>query len=36
LEMDRRRVQLPKDEYYWPHPDALAWHKQERFERFSL
>lgn len=36
LEMDRRRIQLPKDTYYWPHPEALAWHKKEVFDRFSL
>ena len=34
LEQDRRKVLLPKDSCYWPHPDALAWHKQERFDRF--
>lgn len=36
LEMDRRCVQLPKDTYYWPHPEALAWHKTEVFDKFSL
>jgi HNH endonuclease len=34
LEIDRRKVLLPEDELYWPHPDALAWHKQEVFDRF--
>jgi putative restriction endonuclease len=36
LEMDRRPIQLPKDEYYRPHLEALAWHKTERFDRFAL
>jgi putative restriction endonuclease len=34
LEIDRRKILLPEDELYWPHPDALAWHKQEVFDRF--
>ncbi len=36
LEMDRRKIALPKDDYYRPHPEALAWHKSEVFDRFSL
>jgi hypothetical protein len=36
LEMDRRPIQLPKDSYYWPHTEALAWHKSEVFNRFTL
>ena len=36
LEVDRRKVALPAAAYYWPHPDALAWHKQERFDRLDL
>ena len=35
LEMNRRKILLPQDSCYWPHPDALAWHKKEVFERFS-
>lgn len=35
LEMDRRRIALPKDNYYWPHAEALAWHKAEVFDRFE-
>jgi hypothetical protein len=35
LELDRRKILLPTDSCYWPHPDALAWHKQEIFDRFS-
>jgi hypothetical protein len=34
MELDRRPIQLPADPYYRPHPDALAWHKQERFDQF--
>jgi predicted restriction endonuclease len=35
LELDRRKISLPADSCYWPHPDALAWHKQEVFDRFA-
>lgn len=35
LLMDRHRISLPKDSYYWPHPEALAWHKAEVFDRFN-
>lgn len=34
IELDRRKILLPQDEYYRPHPDALAWHKREVFDRF--
>jgi predicted restriction endonuclease len=34
LEINRRKIVLPTDEHYWPHRDALAWHKQEVFDRF--
>jgi predicted restriction endonuclease len=36
LEMDRRKILLPDNPYYRPHPDALAWHKQQRFDRLVL
>ena len=36
IEVNRRKVLLPEDSYYWPHPEALAWHKQEVFDCFSL
>jgi predicted restriction endonuclease len=36
MELDRKKIFLPKDEYYRPHPEALAWHKAEVFDRFSL
>lgn len=35
LELDRKQIALPKDDYYRPHPEALAWHKAEVFDRFS-
>ena len=35
LEMDRTQIQLPADSYYRPHPEALAWHKREVFDRFE-
>jgi len=35
IELDRRKILLPDDPYYCPHPDALAWHKQEVFDRFA-
>jgi HNH endonuclease len=31
----RHKILVPPDSCYWPHPDALAWHKQEVFDRFS-
>ncbi len=34
-EMDRRSIRLPEDPYYRPHPNALAWHKEEVFDRFE-
>ncbi len=36
IAVNRRKMFLPEDSYYWPHPDALAWHRQEVFDRFSL
>ena len=36
IEMDRKKITLPKDQYYWPHPEALAWHREVIFNRFSL
>ncbi len=35
LEMDRQLINLPDDENYFPHPDALKWHKEEVFNSFS-
>lgn len=36
IKMDRKKITLPNDQYYWPHPDALAWHKEVVFDRFFL
>ena len=35
IELDRQKILLPGDSCYRPHPDALAWHKREVFDRFS-
>lgn len=35
LEMDRKRILLPSDSAYLPHPEALAWHRSERFGLFA-
>jgi hypothetical protein len=29
-------INLPEDENYYPHPEALEWHKKEVFNKFSL
>ncbi len=34
FELDRRKF-CCHPIHYWPHPDALAWHKEEIFDRFS-
>jgi len=34
LEMHGRQIHLPEDENYYPHVDALAFHKREVFDRF--
>lgn len=36
LGMDKRQLILPEDEEFWPHPDALEWHRKEVFEKFDL
>ena len=35
LKMDRKRIILPSDSAYFPHPEALAWHRSERFGLFA-
>jgi hypothetical protein len=35
LKLNERKILLPQDSCYLPHPDALAWHRQEVFDRFS-
>jgi putative restriction endonuclease len=36
MELDRKPIQLPKDTYYRPHPEALEWHRKEVFDKFVL
>jgi HNH endonuclease len=36
MEMNRRNILLPADEHYRPHPEALAWHRKEVYDRFVL
>jgi hypothetical protein len=35
LETDRKRILLPSDSAYYPHQEALAWHRKERFGIFA-
>jgi hypothetical protein len=36
LDMNGMPINLPEDENYYPHPEALDWHKIEVFNKFSL
>ena len=36
LDMHGVQINLPEDENYYPHQDALEWHKKEVFNRFSI
>jgi len=36
LDMNGVPINLPDDENYYPHPEALKWHKKEVFNKFSL
>jgi hypothetical protein len=36
LDMNGVPINLPEDENYYPHPEALKWHKKEVFNKFSL
>jgi hypothetical protein len=36
LDMHGTQISLPEDENYYPHPEAIEWHKKEVFDRFSL
>jgi len=36
LEMHGAQIYLPEDENYYPHQEALEWHKKEIFNRFSI
>ncbi len=34
--MGGNKLHLPADEQFWPHPDALEWHRKEVFDKFEL
>ncbi len=36
LELDGQPIRLPKDSYYWPHREALSWHREKVFANFEL
>ena len=36
LDMHGMQINLPEDENYYPHHEALEWHKDEVFNRFSI
>ncbi len=36
LDMNGMQINLPEDENYYPHPEAIEWHKKEVFDRFGL
>lgn len=29
------QIHLPKEKYYWPHPDALKWHQDKIYGKFA-
>jgi hypothetical protein len=35
METDHKRITLPTDPAYYPHQEALVWHRQERFGFFT-
>jgi predicted restriction endonuclease len=35
LDMHGIQINLPEDENYYPHPEAIEWHKKEVFNRFD-
>ena len=36
LDMNWVQINLPEDENFYPHQEALEWHKKEIFNNFSL
>jgi predicted restriction endonuclease len=34
--MHGMQINLPEDENYYPHQEALDWHKKEVFNKFSI
>jgi hypothetical protein len=35
MEKNREQIHLPPDPAYNPHPEALDWHRKERFGLFA-
>jgi putative restriction endonuclease len=36
LDLNGVQINLPEDQNYYPHHEALQWHKKEVFDRFSV
>jgi putative restriction endonuclease len=36
IDMNGTKINLPEDQNYYPHQEALRWHKKEVFDRFSV
>ncbi len=36
MNLDRKRLTLPEDDYYFPHPEALKWHRDNKFGEFLI
>ena len=36
LNMHGMQINLPEDENYYPHPEAIEWHNKEVFDRFTI
>jgi hypothetical protein len=34
--MHGMKINLPEDDYYYPHPEGGEWHKKEVFNRVAL
>jgi putative restriction endonuclease len=35
ISADRKQIKLPTDSAYYPHQEALAWHRENRFGVFT-
>ena len=36
LDLNGVQINLPENQNYYPHHEALQWHKKEVFDRFSV
>jgi len=36
LDMNGVPINLPEDENYYPHPEALHWHREQVFDNFEI